>query len=221
VRGLFLCGWLVDGGDFFGEFRSAICTEQSVEDFCIADSLTIACDRNCGFDFFTSVQMLTVMTELDDEARVLFGFAFPDQCVVFPMRMPPRMDVSFFLEVACVGSAIDFSTHRAFVFHNGSEAIVRSDEAGRPSVRLSIQWHWQQVDLNLRLLDRQQECFSRDWCGRLFIAAQNVHCRLLLVMIDRELDVIHTAAPIGKRSVMWTSSMTTMCSFAFVRVTVI
>ncbi len=121
--------WLVNGGDFLSQLL-AIDAKQGVENFGVAHSYAVASDGNGGFDFFASAQVFPMVAEFDDEACVFFGLSFPDERIIFAVRMSlSAAAVSFLFEVPGVGSAIDFGADRAFVLHHGGKSIVRADKA--------------------------------------------------------------------------------------------
>ena len=117
--------------------------------------------------------------------------------------------VGFFLEVARVGSAIDFAADGAGESLDDAELFVLADEARASSIAFAIQRLRSQLDLERRLFYRQEQLATGgfDRGGGLLVAAQHIDGGLLLVVIDGELDVEFAAAPIGNDTLMRAGSV--------------
>jgi len=77
----------------------------------------------------------------------------------------------FFLEVAGIGSAIDFRRYAAGEFLHLAERFVLTHETRGCAVGFVIEWLSDQLDLEGRLVDGQQHLRSLDGCRGLRVAA--------------------------------------------------
>ena len=93
--------------------------------------------------------------------------------------------VRFFLEIASIGSAIDFRSHAAGKFLDLAERVVFADEAGSCAPRFAIERLSHEVNLKRRFIDGQEQLFGFDGGGGLRVSAEDVRRRFLLVVLPR------------------------------------
>jgi hypothetical protein len=120
--------------------------------------------------------------------------------------------VRFFLEITGVGRTLDLGAHRTSEFPDNPEILVPPHISRRHPISLALQWLGLQLHLKCRFGDRQQQlAIGRpDWSRSLFIRSQHVDDRLLLVVVNCELDVILTTSPVGEGSFMRPCPVATM-----------